>query len=153
MSRSRRLASGESGSVLLLILGLVVLAGLFVTVVIDVSALFLDRRDLIAAADGAALAGAQGIDQESVYRDGLPPSGPVTLDHARAVALVHDYLSDQGVIDRFRDLEVGIDVTATRVTVTLEAHVALPVANAIASGGGSGIEVDAQATAHSAVIP
>ena len=40
------------------------------------------RRELVAAVDGAALAGAQAVDEESVYRDGLPASGPVPLNVA-----------------------------------------------------------------------
>ncbi len=149
-ARSR---TSDEGSVLLLILGLVVLAGLFVTVVIDVSALFLDRRDLIAAADGAALAGAQGIDESSVYRDGLPESGSLILNRSRAELLVQSYLVDQGIIGTYDDLEVDVDVTNTTVTVQLVAKVRLPIANVVTPGAGHGVTVDAQATARSAVIP
>lgn len=148
-----RARTDEEGSVLLLILGLVVLAGLFVTVVIDVSALFLDRRDLIAAADGAALAGAQGIDEGSVYRYGLPESGSLTLNRSRAESLVQSYLVDQEIIGTYDDLHVDVDVTNTTVTVQLVAKVRLPIANVVTPGAGRGVTVDAQATAHSAVIP
>lgn len=138
---------------LLLILGLVVLAGLFVTVVIDVSALFLDRRDLIAAADGAALAGAQGIDEQSVYTDGLPASGALTLNRGRAESLVQDYLAEQGIVAAYDDLEIDVMTTSTTVTVQLTARVSLPVANVVTPGAGHGVTVAAQATARSAVIP
>jgi uncharacterized membrane protein len=146
-----RLRRDENGTVLLLVLGLVVIAALFVTVVIDVSALFLDRRDLVAAADGAALAGAQGVDQQSVYRAGLPDSGALTLDRSRAESLVNDYLRDQGLFDAYRDLAVDVQVTATTVTVHLSVQGRLPMANVVAAGG-RGIEIDATATARSAVV-
>ena len=58
----------DEGTVLLLIIGLVVVAALLIAVVTDVSALYLERRDLISAADGAALAGAQSVDEETIYR-------------------------------------------------------------------------------------
>lgn len=142
----------ERGSVLLLILGLVVLAGLLVTVVIDVSALFLDRRNLIAAADGAALAGAQAIDERTVYESGLPASGPLTLDERRAESLVKDYLFNEGLAGTYDDLAIDVDTTATTVTVRLSAIVRLPVTNAVTPGAQGGVHVDASATARSAVL-
>jgi len=144
--------SDDVGSVLVLILGLVVIAALFVTVVMDVSALFLDRRALIAAADGAALAGAQAVDQRSLYLNGLPESGPLTLDEDGAREAVDRYLVDTGVIGDYQGLEYRVVVTATTVRVELGATVQLPVVNTVNPGSSHGVRVEAVATAQSAVV-
>jgi Putative Flp pilus-assembly TadE/G-like len=142
----------DEGSVLLLIMGLVVLAALFITVVMDVSALFLDRRDLIAAADGAALAGAQAVDAEALYVKGLPASGPLILDEDRARAAAEDYLIENGFFERYAGFAVQVQTTSTSVRVSLQALVQLPVTNAVTPGQGDGVQVRASATARSAVI-
>jgi len=143
---------GDEGSVLLLVLGLVVLAALLITVVIDASALFLDRRELIAAVDGAALAGAQAIDERSVYVHGLPTSGPLTLDEDRVQEVVRSYLSDNGVLDHYDKVQIQVDTTPTIVTVRLTAVVELPVVNAVTPGAIGGVHVTSSATARTAVI-
>lgn len=144
--------SDDVGSVLLLILGLVVIAALFVTVVMDVSALFLDRRSLIAAADGAALAGAQAVDERSLYLNGLPDSGPLTLDQDGAREAVDRYLVDAGVVGDYDDLQYRVVVTSTTVRVELGATVQLPVVNTVTPGSSHGVRVEAVATAQSAVV-
>jgi hypothetical protein len=142
----------EEGTVLLLILGLVVIAALFVTVVMDVSALFIDRRELIAAADGAALAGAQAVDEESLYTKGLPAAGPLTLDEERARAAVRSYLQVNGLFNQYQNLRLEIVTTSTTVSVRLGALVELPVVNSVTPGAGDGVRVEAMATAETAVI-
>jgi uncharacterized membrane protein len=150
--RLRRQPADEQGSVLLLILGLVVLAGLFVTIVIDVSALFLQRRELIAAADGAALAGAQAIDEEALYTSGLPEEGALVLDQSRARSAVLDYLTNNGLTNDYPSLEIRVDTTPTTVSVRLSATVRLPVVNTVTPGAEDGVVVESGATARSAVI-
>lgn len=76
---------------LLLTVGLVVVAVLAALVVIDASAAFLQRRELAAWADTAALAGAQGIDLDAYYRDGA--SGATRLDEATVVDRVRRHLA------------------------------------------------------------
>jgi uncharacterized membrane protein len=141
----------DDGTVLLLILGLVVVAALLVAAVTDVSALYLERRKLIAAADGAALAGAQAVDEESVYRNGLPTEGPVPLDQAAAERAVRDYLTDAGLMTG--DLDVTISTSTTTVSVVLRTSARLPVANTVTSGASGTAAVSATATARTAVIP
>ena len=60
----------ERGSVLILGIGMIVIGLLAVTVSVDVSAAFLQRRALMSIGDSAALAGAQSIDLDSYYANG-----------------------------------------------------------------------------------
>jgi len=143
----------DDGSVLILILGLVVLAALFVTVVIDVSTLYLERRTLIAAADGAALAGAQAVDRATIYENGLPSSGPLPLEADAAAVAAREYLVAHGIERDFPRLTVTIDTTETTIQVQLRAQVALPVTNGVTPGASDGVTVAASATARTPVIP
>ena len=143
----------EEGSVLLLILGLVVVAALFVTVVIDVSTLYLQRRSLMAGADGAALAGAQAIDKSTIYREGLPVEGPLPLDNAAAAAAVHSYIENSGLRHEFSNLQVEVETDGATVTVFLSARVQLPVTNGVTPGAFDGVDVDASAAARTPVMP
>ncbi|MCZ3388283.1 MAG: pilus assembly protein TadG-related protein [Actinomycetia bacterium] len=151
-AKFRRFAGrSDEGTVLLLILGLVVVAALLVAVVTDVSALYLKRQELIAAADGAALAGAQAVDEESIYRNGLPASGPVPLDPVSAEQAVRDYLTDAGLLSA--RLEVTITTSTTTVSVVLRTRTDLPVASTVTAGASGTAAVSASATARTAVIP
>ena len=128
----------DEGSVLLLILGLVVVAALFVTVVIDVSTLYLQRRSLMAGADGAALAGAQAIDKSTIYREGLPVGGPLPLDSSATAAAVRTYIENSGLRQEFSNLQVDVATEGTTVTVSLSARVQLPVTNGVTPGAFDG---------------
>ena len=144
-------ARRDDGTVMLLVLGLVVVAGLLIVVVIDVSALFVARRDLLAAADGAALAGAQAVDEAAVYREGV--RGSLPLDPQRVETAVDDYLRDAGVPMGVEDLHVAVSTDGTTVRVRLSGVVHLPVVNAVTPGAAGGVDVAASASARSAVLP
>jgi len=148
-----RMARRESdeGSVLLLILGLVVLLVLVVTVVVDVTALFLARRDVLAAADGAALAGAQAVDEARLYTEGLG-DGPLPLEPARAEQAARAYLRDVGVGERLDWFEVDVEATTTTVTVRLVGVAPLPFVSRLTPGAGGGVEVAGSATAVTSVV-
>lgn len=141
----------DEGTVLLLIIGLVTIAALLVAVVTDISALYLERRALVAAVDGAALAGAQAVDEELVYRNGLPASGPVLLDELAAEQAARDYLANAGALGP--TTEVKISASPTTVSVALATRVDLPVASAVTAGSSGTALVSASATARTAVIP
>ena len=77
------LLRSDEGSVLVLGLGAVVVCLLALVVGVDASSAFLQRRSLVALADACAIAGAQGIDLGTYYREGA--SASTGLD-PRAVA-------------------------------------------------------------------
>lgn len=60
----------DEGSVLLLGVGLVAVCLLAVAALVDVSAAFVQRQQLFAVADSAAIAGAQAIDLPAYYANG-----------------------------------------------------------------------------------
>jgi uncharacterized membrane protein len=62
---------------MLLALGCVSIALILVVVVVDASAVFLARRSLASAADGASLAAAQSVSSQSIYTNGAGGSLPL----------------------------------------------------------------------------
>jgi Flp pilus assembly protein TadG len=71
VSTSRPDAEGDEGSILVLTLGYAVVLLALVLVVVDASAVFLARRSLANACDGASLSAAQSVDTGTVYRNGV----------------------------------------------------------------------------------
>lgn len=147
----RTIRADDEGTVLLLIVGLVAVVGLLVAVVTDVTALYLQRRDLVSAADGAALAGAQAVDEETIYTQGLPTSGPLPLDEGAARSAVDEYLSNAGLAGEA--LIVRVETTPTTVSVSVSATYDLPVANTATLGVTGSAQVSASATARTAILP
>jgi uncharacterized membrane protein len=139
----------DDGTVLLLIIGLVTLAALLVSVVTDASALYLERRRLVSAADGAALAGAQKVNEARVYSEGLPATGPVPLDPSAAESAAREYLANSGIALS----EVSVHATPTTVSVRVWSRYQLPVASTVTAGGAGSATVSASATARTAVVP
>ncbi len=137
----RRLRADDRGSVLPLVIGAVVIVLTLVTVVTDVSTLWLQRRALQATVDGAALAGAQAVDLPSVYAGGA--HGDLRLDPRAARTAVTSYV--RVVPTTLRSLRVSsVAVTGTTVTVRATALAAPPFLSLLT---GRGITVVAEATA------
>jgi len=82
----------DRGSVLILGIGWIVVCLLGLAVMTDVTAAFLQRRQLMAIADAAALAGAQAIDLNAYYAQGaqtgtrLSPAQVVAAARSHALA-------------------------------------------------------------------
>jgi Flp pilus assembly protein TadG len=144
-----RLAAGgdsEGGTILLLTIGFALIALSLVLVVMDVSKVFLTRRSLVSAADGAALAGVQSLDRDAFYAgndgDALP------LDADTAVAAVRTYVDEAGLAGDYADFTlVSIQVTGAEVTVTLRARSVLPFGTYVGHPDGVVVEATAHATA------
>jgi uncharacterized membrane protein len=137
----RRLARTDRGSVLPLVIGAVVIVLSLVTVVTDVSVLWLQRRSLQATVDGAALAGAQAVDLASVYAGGA--HGDLRLDPRAARTAVRSYV--RAVPTTLRSLRVAsVVVTGTTVTVRGTAIARPPFLSLLS---GRGVTVTAEASA------
>jgi hypothetical protein len=143
-----RLEGRDDGSMLILMIGLVVLCLLLVAVVTDASTLFLARMHLISAADGAALAGAQAVDQEALYTG--PATGQLPLDPAGVRTAVDRYL----VVDGDTDVQVlGVSTDGTVVRVAFQRQVRLPFLNLVTLGAKDSVSVTADAAAESPLLP
>jgi uncharacterized membrane protein len=138
----------DRGSVLPLIIGAVVVMTMLVTVVTDVSVLWLARRSVQATVDGAALAGAQAVDLPTLYAEGA--DGDLALDPRAARAAVRTYvraLPSAQLPPGFRI--ASVTATTTTVTVRAQATVRLPFLSFLT---GRGVPVVAEATARNSAV-
>jgi uncharacterized membrane protein len=134
---------GDEGSVLPLVIGVVVLVLMLVTVVTDVSVLWLQRRSLQSTVDGAALAGAQAVDLPTVYAGGA--RGDLTLDPRSARAAVRTYTSGVPSSRRLTSFRVtAVHVATATVTVRAQAVAKPPF---LAWLTGRGVTMVAEASA------
>jgi Flp pilus assembly protein TadG len=122
----------DRGSVLLLGVGWVAVCLMAVVVLVDASAAFLQRRQLVALADAAALAGAQAIDLDAYYADGA--SSATRLEPGLVPARVRAQLARAGAesIDGLALDAVTSD--GWQVRVQLSAPLRLPFLAAVFDG-------------------
>lgn len=147
----------ESGQTTVLVIGYTVIAMLLVTVVVNLSKVFLAQRSLDAAADAAAVAAAQAVRVSPYYRQGALDQLPLVESLARQQAYRH--LAAAGMFDSRRscaDFTVGgITVVPTRdaVRVTVSCRVHVPFANVVSGSYAGGVPITSTAYARMAVRP
>ncbi|OUZ08918.1 hypothetical protein BHE97_12390 [Aeromicrobium sp. PE09-221] len=108
----------DAGNTTILAIGLLVVLGLLTVVVVNASAAFLERRDLMNLADRAALTAADGLARDQLYLGGDPGSA-IVLDLREATALTRSVVpSDTGV---------DVVVQGDMVTVRLDRRYTLPL--------------------------
>ncbi|AEH08628.1 MULTISPECIES: pilus assembly protein TadG-related protein [Protofrankia] len=137
--------SRDEGSILVLTLGYVLAALMLAIVVTDVSAVYLARRSLASAADGAALAAAQSIDETAIY---TATGNLQRLPLAEVAATVAQYQSDADPSGRMALTAQLVDPATVRVTGTRT--VTLPVVAILGIGP---LTITASADAQSLVRP
>ena len=135
----------DDGTVLLLVLGFAIIAILLLVVVVDVSALYLARRSLASAADSAALAGVQAVDEAAAYSGAAGDALPLSVAASRAA--VEQQLEVMELDRRFNGLAAAVDAQPDRTRVTLSADIRLPLAPPWLPGGVVRIDATAVATA------
>lgn len=137
----------DRGSVLILILGYAVILAALSAVLIDVSAVFLARRSLASAADGAAVAGAQALDESALY--GTDMLDLVPLAQRDAEVAVESYVAQEMLAERFPGLvPLSVLSDGRSVDVTAQAVVRLPVLGVLAAGWADGVPLSVTATAQ-----
>lgn len=125
--------SDDSGSVMLIGIALIAICTLALAVVVDVSALFIQRRNLAALADAAALAGAQAIDLDAYYAHGA--SETTTLDPAIVARVVRSQVIAVSANDGMLGMRLEqVDSDRESVTVRLSAAVTVPFLGPILGG-------------------
>ncbi|WP_235009446.1 pilus assembly protein TadG-related protein [Arthrobacter sp. SLBN-83] len=143
---SRREAD-ESGQLMVMILGYVLLALLVATVVTGITAVYLEHKRLLSLADGASLAAADSYTLGEVSAEGGSPSA--VLNPARVRNVAADFVARSPAAQRFSALSVtgatGTPDGSTAVVV-LTAAVHPPVVNFLVPDG---IRIEATSTARS----
>ncbi|WP_250290273.1 MULTISPECIES: pilus assembly protein TadG-related protein [unclassified Frankia] len=135
----------DEGSILILTLGYVLVALMLALVVTDVSVVYLARRSLASAADGAALAAAQSVDETAIYTaTGELQRLPLTA----VAATVAQYQSDADPSGRTTLTAELVEPATVRVTGIRT--VTLPVVAILGIGP---LTVTASADAQSLVRP
>ena len=143
--------SEDDGQLILLVLAYAVIAALLVTVVVNVSKVYLNRRSLVAAADGAALSAANQPDLDAVYNGAGRDAAAQPGRHRGRRPAVR---ARRRPGDRFEGFQV-VDVTTdgVTVTVTLRAEVGMPFLNLLSDRYYGGYPVRATARARSPLTP
>jgi len=130
----------ERGNVTVMTLGFLAVLGLLVTVVVNASAAYLERRELMSLADQIALHAADGLDRDEVYTTGVRDEA--TLDAVDARAAVADLVPS--------DVRLSVRADGDRVHVGLVRELRLPLAP---PGFPGVVTVRAQATARLHLLP
>ena len=159
MSRPPGGGDGDSGQVLLLALVYGLVAILLVLVVVAASAVHLDRKRLLALADGAALDAADAVDEAAYFEATERPEGidavPVTDDTVRDSVVA--YLERQQAPSRFSDLAVDTAATGTpdgqTAVVVLTARSLPLLPDAVAGSFTDGVPLRVTASATSQTSP
>lgn len=123
---------GDEGQTTVLVVGLTAVCLLLATVILAVTAVNIEARRLLSAADGATMAAADSY-RISPGRDHAP-----VLTTPQAAAAVGDYLSAAGAHGRFDGLSVervAVTDAGRTVEVVLTATAHPPVVNWIVPGG------------------
>ncbi|WP_411373695.1 Tad domain-containing protein [Arthrobacter sp. MPF02] len=95
----------ENGQLMVMILGYVALALLVATVVIGISAVYLEHKRLLSLADGASLAAADSYTLGEVTTQGGSPSA--VLNPARVRNVAADFIARSPSSERFHSLAVA----------------------------------------------
>lgn len=142
----------EDGQVLMLVLVYAVIAGVLVTVVVNLSRAYLDRRALVAAVDAAALAAANEPDLARIYnQDEVGAALPLSPEGARTA--VRRYVRDAALRERFAGFRiVEVNTRGPTVAVTFAARVDLPFGNLLSTDLRSGYWFDATARATTPLL-
>lgn len=125
--RLHPLREGEDGKVMILMLGVAMVVIALVLVVASVSAVHIQRKQLLAAADAAALSAAASLDEAGFYAEG---GNRLVVSDQSVHTAVTDYLADHAGPLGLRDVRVGIPTGEEdgAVVVTLSALAEVPFA-------------------------
>ena len=141
----RRRPAGDTGTVLVLVLGFAGILVALVAVVVDVSAVVLAKRAVASAADGAALSAAQAVDLDALYAGGLGEQVPLSLADARRRVAAYEAQARRAQ----PGLVLGVRLDGRTAVVTGTRSVRLPMR----FPGSAAVRVTAVARARAPVAP
>lgn len=159
-----RSQTDDDGSVMLLMIFMALIIVGLITVVTDVSTVFLAQREMQSTADGAALAAAQQADLQAVYTGDLGAQLP--LSPSQVTAAITDYAANQsriphecsattyqvvGGTNADGNVRSGVQADGRTVRVELTCKVPLPFVSLVASAFTDGVTIHQVTYAQSAV--
>lgn len=148
--RARRAACrDDEGQIMLLVIGYTVVALMLVLVVVSASAVHLQRKQLFALADAAALAAADDVDQTAYYRTRVAPGEGVPLTDRSVRESAAGYLAgaDPGRLKVGVDAATGTDQLGRQARVRLCATLYPPFTGWVLATWADGIPACATAVA------
>ena len=143
---------GERGQTTVLTIGYAVIAMLLVTVVVNLSRVFLAQRALDSAADEAAIAAVQAVRTDPYYDEGAGDRLPLSASGARDAVVAHLEATDADEACEAFAVD-SVETTATTVTVGVSCRVRLPFANVVSADYRDGVPITGHATARQTVRP
>jgi hypothetical protein len=140
----------ESGQLTVLILGFTLLCLLVAATVAGVSAVHIEHRKLLSAADGAAAAAADSFTLADTASGDRPPAAVLAPERVRGV--VATYLARDGASARFDGLGIAAapgTPDGRTATVTLTATARLPIVGMVLPHG---VPLQATASARARLV-
>jgi Flp pilus assembly protein TadG len=163
----RRESEDEAGQVMLLMIFFAVIVAGLITVIVDVSTVFLAQREMQSTADGAALAASQQANLAAIYGPTNPSQlATIPLEAARAKDVANSYstltarrphecsASTYRVVagqDGAGNEWTGLQADGTTVRVELTCKVPLPFVSFVANAFSDGVTISEVAYARSTV--
>jgi hypothetical protein len=148
LNRRIRRRRADDGLILPLVIGYVMIALALVIVIVDITAVHLQRNRLYALADGAALTSANAIDIQAFYhQSGLELVGgvrPVPLTDQSVRASVREYLLKAAAGADLSEVAMAVPTGSPdpgTAQVTLTARARLPLFGAVIQNWWSGVPI------------
>lgn len=140
----------DSGQISVLLIGMVAIALLLVLGVVGATSVQLSRIHLLDAADAAALAAADAVDEEVLYDAGLGDGVPLTTEGVTGAAQQH--LAQQKVPDRLLGWEIAEGTgtpDARTAVVRLRGEAEIPLISGILRSLGGSVSITVESRARS----
>lgn len=140
----------DSGQISILLIGMVSIALLLILGVVGATSVQLSRIHLLDAADAAALAAADTVDEDRLYDEGLGEGIPLTSEGVRAAA--SEQLARQPIPDRIAGWGVvaGTGTPDARTAVVrVQGQAVIPVVSGVLRSFGGGVSITVESRARS----
>jgi hypothetical protein len=147
---ARTRSAGEDGQISVLLIGMVAIGLTLVMGVVGVTSVQLSRIQLMDAADAAALAAADAVAEDVLYRDGLGAGVPLTDADVQAAASRH--LAARSRPPRVTSWSLTGDTgtpDGRTAVVQLTGQARIPVVSAAIEHLGGGVTITVRSTARS----